>query len=56
MDRHLRVVAIMIEVTGSHMGCTHFNPDHSQMPAVMLQFAVDKKRDDDKTVYVSICP
>ena len=37
MDRHLRSVAIMIEVTSRHMECTHFNPDYSRMPAVALQ-------------------
>ena len=25
MDRHLRSVAIIIEMTGRHMECTHFN-------------------------------
>ena len=38
MDRHLRAVAIMIEVTSCHMKCTHFNPDYSQLPAVALQW------------------
>ena len=37
MDRHLRYVAIMIEVTSRHMECTHFNLDYRQMPAVALQ-------------------
>ena len=32
-ERHLRSVAIMIEVTSRHMECTHFNLDYSQMPA-----------------------
>ena len=31
MDRHLRSVAIMIEVTSRHTECTHFNLDYSQM-------------------------
>ena len=38
MDRHLRSVAIMIEVTSHHMECTHFNLDYSQMPAVVRQW------------------
>ena len=38
MDRHLRSVAIMIEVTSRHMVCTHFNLDYSQMAAVAQQW------------------
>ena len=34
MDRHLRSVAIMIEVTSWHMKCTHFNLNYSRMPAI----------------------
>ena len=37
MDRHLRSVAIMIEVTNRHMECTHFNLDYSQMSAIAQQ-------------------
>ena len=37
MDRHLRSVAIMIEVTSRHLECTHFYSDCSQMPAVAKQ-------------------
>ena len=37
MDRHLRSLAIVIEVTSHHTECTHFNLDYSQMPAVALQ-------------------
>ena len=37
MDRHLRSVAIMIEVTSRHMECTHFNPNYSRMPVVALK-------------------
>ena len=38
MDRHLRSVAIMIEVTSRHMECTHFNSDYCRMPAVAQQW------------------
>ena len=38
MYRHLRSVAIMIEVTSRHMECTHVNLDYSRMPAVAQQF------------------
>ena len=37
MERHLRSVAIMIEVISRHMECTHFNLDYSRMPAVAQQ-------------------
>ena len=37
MDRHLRSVAMEIEVTSHLMECTHFNLDYSRMPAVALQ-------------------
>ena len=37
MDRHLSLVAIMIEVTSRHMKCTHFHSHYSRMPAVALQ-------------------
>ena len=37
MDRQKRSVAIMIEVTGRHVDCTHFNSDYSQVPAFALQ-------------------
>ena len=36
MDRHLRSVAIMIDVTSRQMECAHFNSDYSRMPAVAL--------------------
>ena len=38
MDRHLRSVAIMIEVTNRRTECTQFNLDDSQMSTVALQF------------------
>ena len=38
MDRHLRSVAIVIEVTSRHMECTRFNLDYSRIPAVALQW------------------
>ena len=38
MDRHLRSVAIMIEVTSRHMECTYFNSNYNRMPAVSLQW------------------
>ena len=41
MDRHLRSVAIMTEVTSRHMECTHSNADYSRMPAVALQWEID---------------
>ena len=37
MDRHLRSVAIIIEVTSRYLECTYFHLDHSQMPAVAQQ-------------------
>ena len=37
IERHLRSVAIMIELTSRHTECTYFNSDYSQMPAVALQ-------------------
>ena len=43
MDRYLRSVAIVIEVTSRHMECTHFNLDYSQMPAVSPQRALQAK-------------
>ena len=41
IDRHLRPVAIMIEVTSRHMECTDFNLVYSQMPAVALQTCLE---------------
>ena len=38
MDRHLRSVAIMIEVTSHHTEFTDFNSDYSQTPAVAQQW------------------
>ena len=38
MDRHLRSVAIMIEVTSRHMECTHLNSNYSGMLAVALHY------------------
>ena len=40
MDRHLRSTAVMIEVTGRHMECTHFNLDYSQIPAVAQHLVI----------------
>ena len=37
MGRHLRLVAIMIEVTSRHKECTHFNSNYRRMPVVVLQ-------------------
>ena len=37
MDRHLRSIAIMIEVTSRHVEYTHFDLDCSRMTAVAQQ-------------------
>ena len=42
-DRHLRSVAIMIEVTSRHMECTRFKLDYSRMLAVALQWSPRKE-------------
>ena len=63
MERHLRSVAIMIEVTSLHMECTHFNLDCSQMPAVApqqenghcLKYNIQKARlTNDKCIIMSL--
>ena len=43
VERHLRLVAIMIEVSSRHTKCANFNPDYSQMPAVALHQPEDFK-------------
>ena len=40
MKRHLRAVAIIIELTSRLMECTHFNLDYSQMPPVAQQYSL----------------
>ena len=37
VKRHLRSVAIMIEVTSCLTECTHVNSDYNQMPVIALQ-------------------
>ena len=37
MDRHLRSVVIMLEVTSRYTKCSHFNLVYSQMPVVAQQ-------------------
>ena len=37
-ERHLRPVAVMIEVPSRHPECTLFYLDYSYMPAIALQW------------------
>ena len=43
MDRHLRSLAIMIEVTSRHTKCTHFNLDYSRMLPLRYNNDSDKE-------------
>ena len=55
MDRHLRLVAIMIEVTSRHAKCTHFNLDYSRMPAVARHYDRQLASLNPHAFYNAVC-